>query len=215
MKLCMTARFSVKKFFWPKNLENGPKNGPKQGSLNLFKNLVINFYWICSVIKIFIVCCVPAQILYLGKYLFLRYGPKSSQPIRLQDFLINHISRTNRWNSLIFFYVDTNSHKSKVDQKISGWVWSVWSQDSKIDCTSRMNGWNELIFCMVVQIQESLKLFHWFLSGCGQKRMWPFSSQDPKIYCILRISTAWVDFFACWLWYIFLLDQHLSVYIWL
>ena len=120
MKLCMTARFSVKKIFWPKNLENGPKNGPKQGSLNLFKNLVINFYWICSVIKIFIVCCVPAQILYLGKYLFLRYGPKSSQPIRLQDFLINHISRTNQWNSLIFFMLIQIHINQKLIKKFPG-----------------------------------------------------------------------------------------------
>ena len=26
-----------------------------------------NFYWICSVMKIYIICCVPAQIPYLGK----------------------------------------------------------------------------------------------------------------------------------------------------
>ena len=40
---------------------------------------------------------------------------------------------------------------------------------SIIDCTSRISRWNELIFCVVLQIQESLKLLHWFLSGCGQK----------------------------------------------
>ena len=50
----------------------------------------------------YIICCVPAQIPYFGKFCFLRYGPKCSQPIRLQDFLINHISRTNHWSSLIF-----------------------------------------------------------------------------------------------------------------
>ena len=37
--------------------------------------------------------CVPVQIPYLAKYLFQRYGPKCSQPIRLQYFIINHISR--------------------------------------------------------------------------------------------------------------------------
>ena len=51
------------------------------------------------------------------------------------------------------------------------WVWPVWSWDSKIDCTARRNGWNELIFCMLVQIQESLKLFNsffeWVLSKMG------------------------------------------------
>ena len=69
---------------------------------NLLKNFVINFYLICSIIKIYFICCVPAQIPYFGRFWFLRYGPKCSQPIRLQDFLINHISRRNRWNSQIF-----------------------------------------------------------------------------------------------------------------
>ena len=52
--------------------------------------------------KIYIICCVLAQIPYLGKRLFQRCGSKYSQPIRLQDFLINPISRTNQRNSLIF-----------------------------------------------------------------------------------------------------------------
>ena len=39
--------------------------------------------------KIYIICCVPAQISYLGKFWILRYGPKCSKPIRLQDFLVS------------------------------------------------------------------------------------------------------------------------------
>ena len=96
VKLCVTAGFSRKIFF-------APKMGQNQGFFNLLENLVINFYWIWSIMKIYILCCVPAQIPFLGKFLFLRYGPKCSQPIRLQDYLINHISRTNQWNSLISF----------------------------------------------------------------------------------------------------------------
>ena len=68
------------------------KNISSQKFLTMLKSFVINFYWICWIMKIDIICCVPAQIPYLGK--FLRYGPKCFQPIRLQDFLINHISRT-------------------------------------------------------------------------------------------------------------------------
>ena len=33
--------------------------------------------------------CMLEQISYLGKFWFLRYGPKCSWPIRLQDFSIN------------------------------------------------------------------------------------------------------------------------------
>ena len=100
--------FSRKKIFAPKIRKMG-KNGLKTRFLNLLKNFVIIFYWICSIMKIYIICYAPAQIPYLGKFLFLRYEPKFSPPIRLQDFLINHISTRNQWNSLIF-YMLTHIH---------------------------------------------------------------------------------------------------------
>ena len=96
MKLCLTEPDFPEKSFCPKNWENSPKIGQKHGFLNILKNLVISFYWICSIMKIFIIYCVPAQIPYLKKFWFRRYGPKCSQPIRLLDFLINHVSRTNQ-----------------------------------------------------------------------------------------------------------------------
>ena len=70
--------------------------------LNLKKNLVINLNWVCSIMRVYIICCVPTQTLYLGKILFVRYKPKCSHPIRSQDLQINYFSWTNRWNSLIF-----------------------------------------------------------------------------------------------------------------
>ena len=70
------------KNFWSKNWGNGPKID----FLNLKKNLVINFHWICSIMNIFIICCVPAQNLYLGKIFFLRCRPKYSQPIKMHNF---------------------------------------------------------------------------------------------------------------------------------
>ena len=61
----------------PNFLKNFFKNnGTKIGFLNLKKNLVINFYLICSIMNIFIICCVPTQILYLVKILFLRCRSK-------------------------------------------------------------------------------------------------------------------------------------------
>ena len=57
-----------------------------------------------------------------------------------------------------FVHVYTSSLKLKVDQKFFVWAWSVWSQESEIDCISRMNKWNELVFCMLVQIHIA-KLF--------------------------------------------------------
>ena len=90
--VCDRARFSRKIFFAPKI----DKMGQKQGFFNLLECLVINFllnltynenlyYLLCS--------CTNTM---LQKTFFQRYRPKCSQPIRLQDFLINHISRTNQ-----------------------------------------------------------------------------------------------------------------------
>ena len=61
------------------------KQSPKwaKNRVNLLENLVIKFYRIWSIVKIYIIWYVPAQIPYLGKFLFLRYRPKCSQPIRL------------------------------------------------------------------------------------------------------------------------------------
>ena len=73
----------------------------KQVILNLLKNMSL-FFTEFAIMKICITYCVPAQIPYLEKFLFLRYGPQCSHPNRLQSFLINHISRTNEWNGLIF-----------------------------------------------------------------------------------------------------------------
>ena len=107
IKLCVTEPdFPEKISFSPKI----GKMGQNQGFLYLLKNLVINFYCICS-IKIYIICCVLAQIPYFGKCLFLTYGQKCYQPDGniispsvwwTARFLINQISRTNQWNNLIF-----------------------------------------------------------------------------------------------------------------
>ena len=73
-----------------KNVENGSQI---EFFFNLLEDLVINVFWIWSLMKVFIICCIPAQILHLRKTCFLRYGPKCWWPIRLQNFSINFFSR--------------------------------------------------------------------------------------------------------------------------
>ena len=103
----------LQKKILPPKLGKWTQMRQKLSFLNLLKNLInfINFYWISSVMKIYVICCAPAQIPYLGRFLFLRYRPICFQPTRLQDFLINHISRKNQSNSLFFLHVITNPHK--------------------------------------------------------------------------------------------------------
>ena len=76
------ARFFRKNLFAPKM----GKMGQKQGFLNLLENWVINFFWIWSIKEFYNICCILAQMSYLGKFWFLRYGPKCFRPIRLQYF---------------------------------------------------------------------------------------------------------------------------------
>ena len=120
MKLCVTELDFPDFFFFFFFAQKIGKNGTKTGFfLSILKNFVINFYWICSIMKIYIICCVSAQVRYLGKFWFLRYGPKRPQPIKLQDFSINHISRTNQWNSLIFCMLI----QIHINQKLSQNFW--------------------------------------------------------------------------------------------
>ena len=83
IKLYVTEPDFLEKICCPKNQENEPKMGQKQVFLNLFKHFLINFYWICAIMKIYIISCVSAEIPYLGKFWFLRYRPNFSKPIRL------------------------------------------------------------------------------------------------------------------------------------
>ena len=73
-------------------------------SIQLYSTLVFSIFLVENV-----------SLACLGKFLFLRYGPKYSQPIKLQDFLVNHVSRTNQLDLMKqpdFLHVDTNAHES-------------------------------------------------------------------------------------------------------
>ena len=170
--------------------------GQKQFFLNILKRFVINSYWICSIMKIYIICCVPAQIPHLEKFWFLRYGQKCSQPIRLQVFLINHISGINQWNSLLF---------CGYDQK---WVWLIWSRD----------------FEELIQVMDWFCACWWKFRKAKScfSDLWVGSVKNGHVHLIhdtLKFA-EWVYglswFFACWLWCNnFLLDQHRTFYFWL
>ena len=84
--LHVTAIFFEKNLVAQKMGQMGQKWAKKLGFLNLLENLVINFFGIWYIMKDFTIFCILAQIPYYGKICFLRYGPKCSWSIRLQDF---------------------------------------------------------------------------------------------------------------------------------
>ena len=109
-----------KTFFAPKI----GKMRQKQGFLNLLNNLVINFYWICSIMKIYIICCVPGQIPYLGNFLSL--GDMCQSVHSQSDCRLSQISEPFLQNKSMkhphFLHADTNSQKLKVDLKSGFWT---------------------------------------------------------------------------------------------
>ena len=90
--------------------------------------------------KIYIISYVPAQIPCLGKFLFLRYGPKCSQQIRFQYFLISD-----------FLHVDSNSHKV--------WWKHSWVVMVRNECSQSGHG----ILNLVVS-QARIDEMNWFFA---------------------------------------------------
>ena len=70
--------------------------------MTLRKNLVNNFHWICSMIKIYSICSVPAEY---------RNGISQSDSRILYQPFLQH--KSMKWR---------NSQKLKVDQKFYGWA---------------------------------------------------------------------------------------------
>ena len=161
--------------------------------------------------KTHIIYCVSAQIPCLIKFLFLGYGPKCSQPIRLQNFLINHISKTNQWN-FDFLNVDTNSCQLKVDLIIFGWAWWEVSMDEiSIEWIDRMN-WYFACWCKFT-LQS---YFSDFGVGVVRNGHGNWDHETLKSAECKEWVYEWSWFFACWLWSNnFWLDQHCTLYIWL
>ena len=87
------AGFFGKNVLLPQELEKWSKNGSKKRLFEFVEKVCT-----CSMMKIYIICYAPAQILYLENFLFLTYGPKCSQTIRFQEFLMNRISIKDNCN---------------------------------------------------------------------------------------------------------------------
>ena len=117
----------------------------------------------------------------------MRYRPKSSQPIRLQDFKMNYFSWANWWNSFIFSIL----------------IWSIWLLDSKT------NGINLFFAYWYNFMKINLKVLGVGMvkNGCGQSCYGTLK---------LTVSEEWTDginwFFACW--YRFTKIKNWSIFFW-
>ena len=137
--------------FFPLRLGTQTKNLSKIAFFLIYWKIWLKFYWICSMMKMYIICCVPAQIPYLRKVFFPSYRPNCSQPIRLWNFLTSHNFRISQWNSLI-----------------SGML--IYINKKLIKTFSRINRWNELIFLQAGADPRKLKVT-WMIFGYVQSKM--------------------------------------------
>lgn len=125
MKLHMTELHFWNNIFCTQTEKNNCKWGQKCFVLNLLKSLVIAFFWICFIIKIYITWRVPTQILCLQNIWFAIYGTKCYQGIRLQKFYFSYIIRTVCCNSLIFcILIQTQENPKMIDFFLEG-SWST------------------------------------------------------------------------------------------
>ena len=81
----------LKKMFYPQNGENRPSPGFFEciGKFSFFSVLYFFISLVYNESLYYCNSCMLEQISYLGKFWYLRYGPKCSWPTRLQDFSIN------------------------------------------------------------------------------------------------------------------------------
>ena len=90
--LCITEPDFLKKMFYSQNGENRPSPGFFE-CIEKFSFFFLVLYFFISVVYneslYYRNSFMLEQISYLGKFWFLRYDPKCSWPIRLQDFSIN------------------------------------------------------------------------------------------------------------------------------
>ena len=105
--------------------------------------------------------------LIFGENFSCRYGPEYPEPIRLQDFLINHISRNNHWHSLVFckliqIHIKQNLIKFFLVGHSQKWMWLFWSWHFKIGCISRMNWWDR---CKFIKAKSYISDFDWVWSN--------------------------------------------------
>ena len=84
-----TAEFFRKNFLFSKINTIGQKRSKDWGLKHFLKKFVCVFCWKWPEIKTDVVIYLLVQTPYLGKFLFLIYSMKCSQPVRLQDSFVN------------------------------------------------------------------------------------------------------------------------------
>ena len=112
--VCDRAGFSVKNLCAPK-IGKIDQEWAKNRVLNLLKTFAINFYWICSVIKTYMLCCCTNPT--FGNILASEIWAKIFSTNWIAGFFNQPHLKNKSMKYPDFLHVDANSHKLKDDQK--------------------------------------------------------------------------------------------------
>ena len=124
------TRKAAKPNFWKKKVpssQEGPKS-PKNGwKMRFFgfwqKSSPFIFFVFYLIMKVLLVFQRSAKTTCLGKFWFLRYGLKTSRPIRMQDSLNCNISQRS-WDLNLSFCMWLDLHKATNSFSHFKWKWS-------------------------------------------------------------------------------------------
>ena len=131
---CISVIFG---WLWSKNMPQKLGKWAKNRVLWIKRKISSLIFTEFFIMKIYVNCWVPAQILYLGKIFFVRYRPNCSKPIRLQ--VLNQLFLQNKWmKQPHFLHVDANSNIESYSKNlwlcmVKIWVWLIQSLDSKLN----------------------------------------------------------------------------------
>ena len=94
------------------------------------------FFQIYSIMKVYIICCVTAQMPYLWKIRFLRHS-----------LILGMLIQIHEDQKLIEKCLGGQGQK---------WLWPLRLWDSKTGCISRMNRLNKVMFCILESCVTSM-----------------------------------------------------------
>ena len=94
---------------------------PKQSFSNLLKNLVINFYWICSIMNIYICCSCTNSI--FGKIFVPEIWAKMFSANQIAEYFNQTYLQHKSVICPDILHVDTNSHKLSLSKH--SWVGTI------------------------------------------------------------------------------------------
>ena len=138
--------------------------------------------------KIYFICCVSAQIQYLGKFSFVRFGLKCPQPISLQDFLIDRISKKNAGGNLISCMLRQISISKKLIKKF----WGEHVQNLETLSQKWIDGMN-LFFACWCNFRKAKSYFSNFWMSMVK------NGHDYLVHETLKEMSLWIELLFCML----------------